>query len=64
MDQNSREKIRRAGFRIIRADDYPCPRIKELKGSSSWITLANYPTKAARDRSYKELLQQENVIED
>lgn len=64
MDQNSREKIKRAGFRIIRADDHPCPRIKEFKGNSAWITLANFPTKAARDRSFKDLLEQENVVED
>ena len=60
-DQN---KLKKAGFKIIRKDDYPSPRIKESTGSNGgWKTHSTYPSKAARDRVFKQLLQDDKVIE-
>lgn len=60
------EKILKAGLTVLRADDNPSPRIKQLKlassGNPSWATLEKFETKAARDRRLKELLKAENVI--
>lgn len=58
------EKIAAAGFRIIRADDYPLPRIKEWKSDSSWTTLEKFDTKAARERRIRELLDDPKIIVD
>jgi hypothetical protein len=58
------EKIAAAGFRIIRADDYPLPRIKEWKSDSSWTTLEKFDTKAARERRIQELLADPKIIVD
>ena len=58
------EKINAAGFRIVRADDYPVPRIKEWKSDSSWITLEKFDTKAARDRRILELTADPKIITD
>lgn len=57
-------KLQRAGFRIIRADDMPSPRIKEWKSDSAWITVEkDFVTKAARDRRYMEILKDPLIIE-
>lgn len=56
------EKIQKAGFKIIRADDAPSPRIKEWKSDSAWITLEKFDTKAARDRRFAELLQEPSIV--
>lgn len=56
MDQKSQCKVMAAGFRIIRADDYPQPRIKFKDAKTeNWKTLAKFETKAARDRSMEQL---------
>lgn len=54
-----------AGFRIIRADDYPQPRIKFKDAKTeNWKTLAKFETKAARDRSMEQLLEDDLTITD
>lgn len=66
MDVNSQRKVINAGFKIIRCDDQPSPRIKVKDGQGSeWRTLEkDFPSKAARDRKFKALLLDENVIQD
>lgn len=59
---NNFEKIQKAGFTIIRADDTPKPRIKEWKSDSAWITMEKFDTKAARDRRFAELLQDPHIV--
>ena len=56
------EKIQKAGFKIIRADDAPSPRIKEWKSDSAWVTMEKFETKAARDRRMQELLQDPHTV--
>jgi len=64
MDKHSQSKVIAAGFAIIRADDQPSPRIKIKGKSHEWMTLEKFETKAARDRRFAELLEDENVISD
>lgn len=65
MDQNSQLKVINAGFKILRCDDQPSPRIKVKDGQSNeWRTLEKFPTKAERDRQFKMLLIDENTIQD
>ena len=66
MDQASRIKVMKAGFSIIRADDYPSPRIKVLVNScGDYKTLEDgFKSKAARDRRFKELMQEEHILTD
>lgn len=65
MDTNSQMKVMAAGFRIIRTDDQPTPRIKvKENGSYEWRTLEKFETKAARDRRFKELLLVSTIIQD
>lgn len=65
MNIASSGKVIAAGFRIIRCDDSPTIRIKERIGSShAWCTLESFPTKAARDRRFKELLKDPKIVED
>lgn len=65
MDQKSHIKVMSAGFRIIRTDDQPTPRIKvKENGNYEWRTLEKFETKAARDRRFKELLVDEKTIQD
>lgn len=66
MDKNSQDKVIRAGFRIIRKDDYPQPRIKIKINNqgSDWRTLAKFVTKAERDRAFAGLLEDELTISD
>ena len=59
---DNNEKLVKAGFQIVRADDQPCPRIKLWKKDSSWVTLAKYTTKAARDRDLTKMLEGDHVI--
>ena len=66
MDAKSQKKVMAAGFRIIRKDDYPQPRIKtktKEKGSD-WRTLEKFGTKAARDRAFEEMLKDNMTISD
>ena len=52
-DQN---KLKKAGFMIIRKDAYPSPKIKVRTGSKGgWKTHHTYPMKAARDRALQEM---------
>lgn len=65
MNIKSTSKVIAAGFRIIRCEDFPTVRIKERTGRShAWCTLESFTTKAARDRRFKELLQEPKIIED
>ena len=54
-----------AGFMLIRKDDQPQPRIKYKQfGFPEWRTLEKFATKAERDRRFKQLLKNSNIIED
>lgn len=65
MDTNSQMKVMAAGFRIIRTDDQPTPRIKvKENGNYEWRTFEKFETKAARDRRFKELMKDEKTIND
>ena len=66
MNIKSSRKVLNAGFRIIRCEDYPSIRIKERAGKNmAWVTLeGDFPSKAARDRRFKELLKDSKIIED
>ncbi len=65
MDRKSQDKVLKAGFMIIRKDDYPQPRIK-VRGTkgSDYRTYAKFKTKAERDREFDLLLKDEKVISD
>lgn len=64
MDTQSQIKVMDAGFRIIRKDDYPQPRIKAKTDGSEWRTLEKYSTKAARDRAFVEMMKDLMTISD
>ena len=57
MGTNDQDKVIKAGFMIIRPDDYPNIRIKYRVGNGAWKTLEKFECKAARDRRLKELLK-------
>lgn len=65
MDRKSQDKVLKAGFTIIRKDDYPQPRIKaRYTAGSDYRTYGKYDTKAARDQAFAILLKDEKVISD
>ena len=68
MDATSQEKVIAMGFRVIRKDDYPQPRIKiKARGKGQnidWQTLEKFETKAARDRAFKDLMKDSMTISD
>ena len=66
MDTKSQTKVIAAGFRIVRKDDYPQPRIKVKRNEqgSDWRTLLKFETKAARDRAFIEILDDPMIISD
>lgn len=65
MNIDDQNKVKAAGFTIIRKDDHPAPRIKFSSGTNGgWSTLETYKTKAQRDRAFKELLEQKYIIAD
>lgn len=74
MNMTDKNKVLRAGFRIIRADDHPTPRIKEYRmhlvdgekyvSNGDYYTIEKFETKAARDRAMKIMLLDERTIED
>jgi hypothetical protein len=65
MDAQSHIKVINHGFTIIRIDDYPAIRIKyKDEEHREWTTLENYPSKSARDKAFKELMQQPFIIQD
>jgi hypothetical protein len=65
MNARDQQKVIAAGFDLIRADNYPSPRIKIKDGKSfEWRTLKKFETKAARDREMQALPGLNTVIED
>jgi len=65
MDADSQKKVIEKGFKIIRKDDHPSPRIKiKGQGIQEWKTFEKYPTKAARDRAFKDFLLLPDYIND
>mgnify|MGYP000027294538 FL=1 len=65
MTLNDQNKVKAAGFTIIRKDDYPMPKIKvSTKYNGGWKTYGVYETKAARDKAFKTLLESNNIISD
>jgi hypothetical protein len=65
MDEQSRKKVIKAGFSIIRKADEPSIRIKIRDGKSPyWRTQDTFKTKAERDRWFNEMLNLSNVIQD
>ena len=65
MNTRDQRKVIIAGFTLIRAGDYPSPRIKIKDGKScEWRTMRKFDTKAERDREMKKLLELNMVIED
>lgn len=65
MNGDSRIKVMKAGFTIIRAADDPAPKIKHLVSYMTWATLeGGFKSKAERDRRFKELMKQDNIIND
>lgn len=65
MDGDSRVKVLKVGFTIIRAEDQPTPRIKHLVSYMTWATLeAGFKSKAERDRRFKELMKHPDIIND
>ena len=66
MDQKSQIKVMKAGFKILRPDDQPTPRIK-IKDNTSheWLTFEkDFKSKAERDRRMATLLVSNIYIED
>lgn len=65
MNINSRNKLIKAGWKIIRKDDYPEPRIKIATGQNgAWRTLEKYKSKAERDRMFTILLSADKTIDE
>ena len=65
MDRKSQDKVLKAGFIIIRKDDYPTPRIKARHvAGTDYRTFEKYDTKAERDRAFARLLTDDKVISD
>lgn len=68
MDSLDKNKLLRAGFRIVRAEDYPCPRITEYKDYASttgdYYTIVKFYTKAERDRALQQMLIDPKTVED
>lgn len=65
MNIDDQNKVKAAGFTILRKDGYPSPRIKVSTGrNGAWETFAKYETKAERDRAFKELLEDNKIISD
>lgn len=59
MDQKSQIKVIKAGFKILRPDDNPAPRIKVKDNTSSeWHTFEkDFKSKAERDRRLSYLME-------
>jgi hypothetical protein len=65
MTMSDQLKVIKAGFVLIRADEYPTIRIKIKDGKSmEWRTLEKFETKAARDRKMRDLLKSDMIITD
>ena len=62
---DDQDKLIKAGFCIIRKDDYPGPRIKMCTGiNGGWKTYKKFETKAERNRTFALLLKDDKVIAD
>lgn len=62
---DDQSKLIKAGFEIIRKDDYPSPRIKMCTGiNGGWRTYKKFETKAERDRTFTLLLRDDKIIVD
>ena len=58
-------KLIKAGFEIVRRDEYPSPRIKLCPGiNGGWKTYKKFETKAERDKAFSLLLKDEKIIAD
>lgn len=66
MDGQSRGKLVKAGYKIFRTRDvHPIEggsgpvilEIREMSNRGQWVKYGTYPTKAARERAWKELAQ-------
>ena len=65
MNVLDQRKLMRAGFTILRKDDYPDIRIKRRSRINfEWQTWENFKTKASRNKRMNELLQSETSVED
>lgn len=67
MTLDGHNKLIAAGFKIIRKRDFPKPEIwykDVLTGGGGWHKVKQFPSKAARDRKFKELLQDSYIVED
>ena len=65
MNINDQNKLKKAGFTIVRKDDYPEPRIKISTGTNGgWKTFEKYRTKAERDRAFAALSESDKFISD
>ena len=65
MTLNDQNKVKAAGFIIIRKAAYPMPKIKvSTKYNGGWKTYGVYATKAARDNAFKTLIESNNIISD
>lgn len=66
MTQNGRNKLLMEGWIIIRKDDTEGkePGIKQYNENGGWEVIARFPTKAARDRAFKQKINEVCVIED
>lgn len=66
MTLDGQTKVIRTGFRILRKKDYPEVSIWYKDGSvRDWSKLKEvFPSKAARDRRFKEMLENPMILED
>jgi len=64
MTVKDQAKVIKAGFTIIRCDDYPQIRIKIKTGSHEFKTHETYLTKAARERTFNKMLEDPFTISD
>ncbi|HOU67622.1 MAG TPA: hypothetical protein PKW49_03435 [Paludibacteraceae bacterium] len=65
MDAASQNKVIDSGFSIIRCEDNPSVRIKaKTYTRREWHTIGKYTTKAERDRDFKKMLEQHDIITD
>lgn len=62
MHSTDQKKLQKAGFTILRASDYPSPRINKLSSKQSWVCDQQFDTKAARDREVKRILDNEQKM--
>ncbi|MBQ9660726.1 MAG: hypothetical protein IJV37_05620 [Bacteroidales bacterium] len=64
MTQESNDKLVRAGFTILRLDDWPSVRLKYWKPGSGWNTFEKFETKSARKKRIHELRRNQYVVFD